>query len=179
MTHERNDEPAQDEHAKKHAEDYQRYTGHEPRSLQEFADAQKVAVGWNEQEQRWNDDQVIRPLAPQINRDFSDCGPREGINAASARLVLGSATQRDEIVSAKPNFSFSDALAMLKAGQRVQRAGWNGKGMYLLYIGSGSFIAGNDRKLLDPFIGMWTVGSTFVPWLASQTDILATDWQIV
>lgn len=77
---------------------------------------------------------------------------------------------------------FSGALMWLKEGKRVQRAGWNGKGMWLKLVPTD--IADKvafEYAALDaaPWIGMKTADDKFVPWLASQTDMLATDWQVV
>lgn len=76
---------------------------------------------------------------------------------------------------------FGNALTMLKDGKRVARHGWNGKGMWLTLITSW-----NDGGILDtldyeklPFIAMKTADDQVVPWLASQTDILARDWVMV
>jgi hypothetical protein len=88
--------------------------------------------------------------------------------------------------------SFSGALAALKAGKKVCRAGWNGKGMFLFFnpgsevkVTEGrplaaSFPVGTECKML-PYIMMKTAALDlqFVPWLASQTDILADDWMII
>jgi hypothetical protein len=74
--------------------------------------------------------------------------------------------------------NFSRALERLKKGERVLRSGWNGKGMWLALIA--------DYRVLDPcvdalpllpWIGLHTAQGAFVPWLASQTDILAEDWE--
>lgn len=86
---------------------------------------------------------------------------------------------------------FSAALTELKNGKRIARHGWNGKNMYLFLIESenwqfteerpGLFFQAHNKELMmnkDPFIVMKTVNDTLVPWLASQTDILATDWVI-
>ena len=66
---------------------------------------------------------------------------------------------------------FGEAIKALKGGYSVQRAGWNGKGMYLY------------RKHFDgydPCIVMHTAQGTEQPgWLASQADILAEDWSIL
>ena len=77
---------------------------------------------------------------------------------------------------------FGDAIRVLKVGGRVARAGWNGKGMWLKLVPTDladkiSF----EHEALGalPWIGMKTADEKFVPWLASQTDILATDWGIV
>ena len=79
---------------------------------------------------------------------------------------------------------FGEAIRALKSGQRVARAGWNGKGMWLRLIPAGewsipnlSLEPGTILPLL-PWIGMRTAGGEFVPWLASQTDILAVDWTV-
>lgn len=80
-------------------------------------------------------------------------------------------------------FDFGNALHDLKAGRKVARSGWNGKGMYIFLIGvDGSndywtYTNGkNDNYPLLPFIAMKTADDKVVPWLASQTDMLAEDW---
>lgn len=82
--------------------------------------------------------------------------------------------------------NFGEALDALKNEKKVSRYGWNGKGMWLqLYIpqedeGMVTVIDGEGRWLpLAPHILMKTATNEFVPWLASQTDILAEDWGIV
>ena len=81
-------------------------------------------------------------------------------------------------------FNFGDALSALKEGERVARLGWNGKGMWLKYVDADEYDVSDqtadhrDIGLL-PWIGMKTADNKFVPWLASQTDILAEDWTIV
>jgi hypothetical protein len=70
--------------------------------------------------------------------------------------------------------TFSIALEMLKDGERVARSGWNGKGMWLKLQRPDA-----HSKMTLPYIYMSTVGGDLVPWLASQTDILAEDWEIV
>lgn len=75
---------------------------------------------------------------------------------------------------------FGDAIEELKAGRKVWREGWNGKGMWLKLVKKGHFDIGvntvEDAKELLPFIGMKTAQDQFVPWSASQTDMLAEDW---
>lgn len=81
--------------------------------------------------------------------------------------------------------AFGDAILLLKSGHRVARTGWNGKGMFLVYVRewkgwflteTGEGLEGLERL---PFIAMKTADNKVVPWLASQTDMLATDWEIV
>ena len=69
--------------------------------------------------------------------------------------------------------NFGDALAELKIGNKVARAGWNGKGMWLALQ-----VPDANSKMSLPYIYMSTVTQDLVPWLASQTDVLADDWQL-
>lgn len=82
---------------------------------------------------------------------------------------------------------FPKALDLLKSGYRISREGWNGQDMYLFFF---SPVAhgmeeitildkepmGTTKPLL-PFIMMKTASDMYVPWLASQTDILSEDWR--
>lgn len=66
---------------------------------------------------------------------------------------------------------FGYALAWLKSGLKVSRRGWNGKNMWLALQ-----IPDENSKMTLPYVYMKTVQGDLVPWLASQTDILANDW---
>lgn len=70
------------------------------------------------------------------------------------------------------NFGF--AIEKLKAGRRVARSGWNGKGMWLELQWPDA--ADASPKITLPYVFMRTAQGDTVPWLASQTDILADDW---
>ena len=70
--------------------------------------------------------------------------------------------------------NFGWALEMLKAGNRVEREGWNGCGMWLELQ-----VPDEHSKISLPYIYMSTVTGDLVPWLASQTDMLAEDWHKV
>lgn len=74
-------------------------------------------------------------------------------------------------------FSFSVALMLMKDGIRVARQGWDGRNTYLFLVNNGRFGKG-DVGLL-PFIVMKTAQGGFVPWLASQTDLIEEDWVVV
>lgn len=82
-------------------------------------------------------------------------------------------------------YDFSVALSQLKQGQRVQRAGWNGKGMFLFMVHGSEwkclshYAEGLEGYNNGPFIMMATADKKLVPWLASQTDILSRDWSLV
>lgn len=62
---------------------------------------------------------------------------------------------------------------MQEACQPVTRRGWNGPGQYLVLRDPSQ-----ESDMTLPYIYIVTVQGDRVPWLASQTDILATDWEI-
>lgn len=84
---------------------------------------------------------------------------------------------------------FGWALMQLRDGKAVRRPGWNGRGMYLFLVAgedweidpmsasgsAGGFVETTERA---PFIAMKTADDKLVPWLASQTDMLAEDWEL-
>lgn len=67
--------------------------------------------------------------------------------------------------------NFGEALEALKQGQRVTRTGWNGAGMWIALQ-----TPDENSKMRRPYLYMSPVGGDLVPWLASQTDLLAEDW---
>lgn len=84
--------------------------------------------------------------------------------------------------------SFGLAIEAMKKGKKVSRRGWNGKGMFL-FLGTGielhteadlSCVSDLEGDLTLPTIVMKTADDKFcVGWLASQTDMLADDWEVV
>ena len=81
------------------------------------------------------------------------------------------------------------AVKQLRNGMRVGRTGWNGKGMFL-YLVPGSQFAVNRAPLLGFYplgaevvyrehVDMKTANGECVPWVCSQSDLLATDWDLV
>lgn len=91
------------------------------------------------------------------------------------------------------------AVDAMRSGYKVRRAGWNGKGMWIVLMPALSLpphssqapgAKVNDRTAkhigadtpLDsqPYIAMWTAAGNWQPgWLCSQADLLADDWEIV
>lgn len=67
-----------------------------------------------------------------------------------------------------------EAIKELWNGERVARAGWNGPNQWLALQ-----VPDEHSKMTLPYIYISTVSGDLVPWLASQTDILATDWKVV
>ena len=93
--------------------------------------------------------------------------------------------------------NFGQAIEALKAGKKVAREGWNGKGMWIALMPSTPLAKvrtpqyiingctrkhiGDDKDLdSQPYLGMWTATKQWQPgWLASQADMLSEDWSIV
>lgn len=81
-----------------------------------------------------------------------------------------------------------EAVHQMRCGLRVRRAGWNGKGMFLFLVPGSTFTV-NRPPLLGIYpegteinyhahVDMKTATGEVVPWLCSQTDLLATDWEL-
>lgn len=104
----------------------------------------------------------------------------------------------DRAYRASGSMTFGHAIEAMQLGHKVARAGWNGKGMWIA-ITPGSSFAANFAKAghaavhraaeldgVDPVINLLAHidmraadGSMVVGWLASQTDMLSSDWGIV
>lgn len=97
----------------------------------------------------------------------------------------------------KEGMTFGKAIKAMKKGNKVARAGWNGKGMFIYLVRGQEVPYENLRNeallalsstpvnetrtiRINPHIDMYAAdGSIVVGWLASQTDMIATDWGIV
>ena len=78
--------------------------------------------------------------------------------------------------------SFGLAIEAMRKGHKVCRSGWNGKGIHISLQ-----TPDENSKMTSPYIYIDTTGlqtdnpdapKSMVPWLASQTDMLADDWQV-
>jgi hypothetical protein len=116
--------------------------------------------------------------------------PRAVFDAGYAPLIP--AQHRKSFEGGGRGLTFGQALEQMKDGDAVARDGWNGKGMFLLLVpGSQGLTVDEGRPLAKagvpvgtrfdylPHIDMWTAQGAFVPWLASQSDMLAEDWCVV
>lgn len=79
--------------------------------------------------------------------------------------------------------NFGEAISMLKQGEKVARSGWNGRGIFIKLQ-----LPDALSKMTSPYIYIDTTGlqtdnkdapKSLVPWLASQTDMLAEDWVVL
>lgn len=69
---------------------------------------------------------------------------------------------------------FGEALEELKNHQRVARDGWNGRGQFIELQ-----VPDEHSKMARPYIFVSPVDGNLVPWVASQSDLLAEDWRVV
>lgn len=101
------------------------------------------------------------------------------------------------ITAMKPVTDIGYAIRCLNEGMRMRRRGWNGKGMYIaLHRVPGNIMAAKAEGckyspdlaqafgldpgtviMTQPYVYMFTAQGEFVPWLCSQTDLLANDWE--
>jgi len=79
--------------------------------------------------------------------------------------------------------NFGQAIEKLKEGKKATRKGWNGKGIFIELQ-----VPDEHSKMTQPYIYIDTLGLQTVnpnapkgrvPWLASQTDMLAEDWEVL
>lgn len=81
--------------------------------------------------------------------------------------------------------NFGQAIEALKEGKAVAREGWNGKRMFLDTINpyhNNQYQVVEKKGIvgtLNSYIAMKTADNVLVPWLASQTDVLAEDYIII
>jgi hypothetical protein len=71
----------------------------------------------------------------------------------------------------EPTLTFGEAIEKMRLGYKVARIGWNGKGMWLALQRPDE-----HSKMRQPYIYMKPTDDKLVPWLASQSDMLADDW---
>lgn len=88
----------------------------------------------------------------------------------------------DEAYRPTAGMTFGLAIEAMKKGHKVARKGWNGKGIFIELQRPDVY-----SKMTHPYIYIDTTGlqtdnphapKNRVPWLASQTDMLAEDWEI-
>lgn len=70
-------------------------------------------------------------------------------------------------------FGIGEAVKEMRNGNRVRRAGWNGKGMWLALQSPDA-----HSKMTESYVYMKTAQGGLIPWLCSQADLLAADWEI-
>lgn len=84
--------------------------------------------------------------------------------------------------------NFGQALEAVKSGEKVQRAGWNGKGMFVYLVPAASYPArtgaakshfGQDALVpYNAYMAIKNVDDTVSTWVPSVNDCLSEDWSI-
>ena len=110
----------------------------------------------------------------------------DGYESWSPKEVFEAAYRRTD------GMNFGLAIEAARMGKKISRAGWNGKGMWVVYrTGYPEGIPANKNTAdavgiqegelfkVRPYLQMKCVDGSFQMWLASQSDILADDWYIV
>lgn len=119
---------------------------------------------------------------------IEQCGASTQLTHAVTKASALLAELDKRIPDSSTGMSFGLAIQALKDGNRAARPGWNGKGMWLSLAAVVSpwcaSIEGirqmpENWQAYSPFIAMYTADGMLVPWLASQTDMLSDDWQLV
>lgn len=77
-------------------------------------------------------------------------------------------------VEVKAIYNFADALMRAITGQRVVRAGWNGKDQWVA-----AQIPDKGSKMTKPYLYIKTIFNDILPWVPSQDDLFANDWAIL
>lgn len=71
-------------------------------------------------------------------------------------------------------FGIGQAVKEMQDGKKVARYGWNGKDMYVKLQ-----VPDSGSKMTKPYVYMRTAQGDLIPWLCSQSDLLAIDWDVV
>ena len=128
-------------------------------------------------------DRIVWRWPPQVQQNAKAAALPETTTCMTGDTIKGKITPWADY-SLPFEGSFGWALAKLRDGCRLSRAGWNGKGMWLYLVPANSYPAQTEvaKRYLGmeipyrAYIAMKTVDNDVVPWVASQTDILAEDW---
>lgn len=81
---------------------------------------------------------------------------------------------------------FSKALSLLKKGKKIYRNGWNGKGLHIeqQVPDENSKMTRSYMYIVMPKgstnqLGASSLDVDRVPWVPSQTDLVAEDWAFI
>lgn len=117
---------------------------------------------------------------------------RDAYPGVKMQLIVGDGIEVMHIPA--ENMSFGQVLEHLKQGRKATRDGWNGKDMFVFLVPGSKILVDGGRPLgkalpelagtdtpvtYRSHIDMWTADGEVVPWIASQSDLLADDWRLV
>lgn len=129
---------------------------------------------------------------------FEQLWALEGYHMAAERLNQAVMDDAQLDMAKRHGLKFGEAIEHMKAGGKVTRAGWNGKGMWVSlsnhaptdrHVDAEQFWSDNNAAFAQSRGGVARVMPCFtmktaddrilMGWLASQSDMLAEDWEIV
>ena len=105
--------------------------------------------------------------------------------------LLANDLYRKSQIEHTDTFDFGTALTLVKLGDKLQRKGWNGSGMYIYYVPAASYPAQRNSKatmageFVDDmvpyreYLALKTAQGDVSTWAPSVSDALAEDWQVV
>ncbi len=92
-------------------------------------------------------------------------------------------------MTADTRLNFGDAIQLLKAGARLARTGWNGRGMFIYLVPAASYpvqtgaakahFGAGAMVPYNAYMAIKNVDETVSTWVPSVNDCLAEDWVIV
>lgn len=118
--------------------------------------------------------------APQGHADLLDeISVQQGVKMVPTREIpqpAGIPTREvgQQRRDGRRRMTFGEAIDYTRTGAKVARDGWNGKDMWIALQEPDA-----NSKMTLPYLYMRTAQGDLVPWLASQTDMLARDWVVV
>lgn len=146
-------------------------------------------------------DKRIQILPEPNNKNYSDADVGYMVEYQNSYKFWSPKSVFESVYRPINGLTFGLAIEALKRGERVARAGWNGKNMYLvLVLPQSDAVLNGDTPCfcyrafalpdgangkpkkppqLSPYIAIKTADEKLVPWLANQTDMLAEDWYII
>ena len=143
----------------------------------------------------WYYDQENGVIMNHFEEDGSTDVPTSALFPRDILWVMGNDWEvvgEESAAVPSDTYSFGDAINFLKAGKKVARKGWNGKGVFLVLCPGSEVPADHMRVkpvkkfyqqegrvsvIIAPHIDLKAADGTYVTgWLASQTDMLADDW---
>lgn len=118
--------------------------------------------------------------------EYTD-GGKPNVEGYAGYVSWSPKEQFEKAYGATDAMNFGLAVEALKKGLKVTREGWNGKGLFLYHVPANIYpaqtevakAAFGDVVPYEAYIAMKTVRGTVQTWTASQSDVLANDWQIV
>lgn len=123
--------------------------------------------------------EVLAWQSPKDGKDGYGVKYADGYTSWSPKAAFEEAYRTSE-PGMPQSLTFGDALYYLKTGKRVARSGWNSKGLWV------EMQRPDDHsKMTLPYlylnypIDAQNTPGARVPWLASQTDMLAEDWSVL